>query len=89
MLEYLASDSRAISFTIFVIHLYIVSVSFVAIVTDSAQSGLSQNLFPNILLSTPIISGFLFFILHTGPPESPTHVPQKSKDDKRQMYIYD
>ena len=75
MLEYLASDSRAISLSIFVIHLYIVSVSFVAIVTDSAQSGLSQNLFPNRLLSTPIISALLLTILHTGPPESPTHVP--------------
>ena len=88
ILEYLASDSRAISFCIFVIHVYIVSVSFVAIVTDSAQSGLSQNLFPKKLLSTPMISGFLFTILHTGPPESPKHVPSKFIDDKRQRIIY-
>ena len=83
MLEYLVSDSLAISFCILVIHLYIVSVSFVAIVTDSAQSGLSQNLFPNTLASTAIISGSLFTILHTGPPESPRHPPSKLIDHKK------
>ena len=87
MLEYLVSVSRAISFCILVIHLYIVSVSFVAIVTDSAQSGLSQNLFPNTLASTAIISGSLFTILHTGPPESPRHPPSKFVDHKNEMDV--
>ena len=77
-----------ISSTIFNIQSCILALSLVAFIDPVEHLGFWKSLLSETRpCVTPMISRLPFLILHTGPPESPQHVPWKYIDGKRYQDI--